>query len=101
VLATSQDATHDSARHVKGRHLNHGTRIQNAFDHVASTAYQGHTAGNLSDTTFAQTYIPGGRQSGIKLNKDWADEIRNTLYTPYILTNTDVIAIIEVEVGGQ
>ena len=57
-------------------------------------------AGNLSSSTFAQTYIPGGRQTGIKLNKNWADEIRDTLYTPYILLNTDVIAIIEVEAGG-
>jgi hypothetical protein len=72
---------------------------------VRFTAAQGTTteasasiaAGNLSDTAFARTYVPGGRQSGVRLNKKWADKLRDDLYTAFVESSTDVLAIIQVE----
>lgn len=54
-------------------------------------------AGNLSDASFARTYVPGGRQSGVRLNKKDADRLRDELYTAYVAFPVDVVAVIEVE----
>lgn len=64
---------------------------------TAAEAAASIAAGNLSDASFAQTYIPGGRQSGIRLNKKCADKLRDELYTAYVAPSTDVVAVIEVE----
>uniref|UniRef100_A0A7S0STV0 EF-hand domain-containing protein n=1 Tax=Mantoniella antarctica TaxID=81844 RepID=A0A7S0STV0_9CHLO len=53
--------------------------------------------GDLSDTVVAQTYVPGGRQSGVRLNKKGADALRGQLYDAFVATTIDVLAIIQVE----
>ena len=51
---------------------------------TAAEAAAAVAAGNLSDTSFAKTYIPGGRQSGIRMNQKGAEKLRDELYVPYV-----------------